>query len=355
MTLQAHSSVTLVLSPSSSSTGSANSSRGAGRAGVLPEVSAAARSVSYLGHTFVVPAGWHLVDLAENPTRCVRFDAHAVYFGNPSADQQCAAQSAAAVQGAVLVAPSSKAWTAGAFDNPVEQRISATLPGVQITASYGADRSAVLALLSAAKVPAPTVVAVSTSTAAVSSRIAANLAPVQGTVTPSTVAAMTQAYTGLGFDACAAPSTTQMDAWGGSPFGAVGVYIGGAERACAQPNLTASWVTAETTAGWRLLPLYVGPQIAYGTVTDAAAQGKSSADDAATQASALGIGQGAILYYDMEGGGYTALQTATAQAFVSAWTTELHALHYQAALYGSETGAVGAMVSSWGEIGRAHV
>jgi hypothetical protein len=168
---------------------------------------------------------------------------------------------------------------------------------------------------------------------------------------------MTQAFKGLGFDACTAPSSAQMSAWGGSPFGAVGVYIGGAERACSQPNLTASWVSAESSAGWRMLPLYVGPQIAYGDVTNAtaAAQGKACADDAAIQASSLGIGQGAVLYYDMEGGGYTSAQAATAQTFLAAWSAELHALHYRAAVYGNESGAVGALVSGWGTIAEPDV
>jgi Domain of unknown function (DUF1906) len=178
--------------------------------------------------------------------------------------------------------------------------------------------------------------------------IAANVTPIPGPVTPTIVATMTHSYTGLGFDACTAPSTDQMTAWGTSPFAAVGVYIGGAGRACTQPNLTASWVSAETSAGWHLIPLYVGPQTAFNTITNATAQGTSSAQDAATEASALGIGTGALLYYDMEGGNYTAAQTTTVQTFLSAWTTELHTLGYRAAVYGSETGAIGAAVSGWG-------
>ncbi len=317
------------------------------------------RSVSYLGHVFTVPAGWHLVDLAANASRCVRFDVHAVYFGSPSAAQRCTA-TGGAVRSAVLVAPSSAATKASAVDDAIDQRIKATLRGVQITASYayGTDRSSVVALLSAAGVPAPSVSSAAdpASTAVVAQRVAANLAPVQGRVTPGGVAVITQAYKGLGFDACTAPSTAQMRAWGGSPFGAVGVYIGGAERACTQPNLTASWVSAEASAGWRMLPLYVGPQIAYGDVTNAAAaQGKASADDAAIQASSLGIGQGAVLYYDMEGGDYTSAQTAAAQTFLGAWTAELHALHYRAAVYGNESGAVGALNAAWGTVTEPDV
>ena len=67
-------------------------------------------------------------------------------------------------------------------------------------------------------------------------------------------------FTGLGFDACTAPSSKTMAAWGASPYRAVGVYIGGVNRACSQPNLTASWVSAQTVAGWHLIPTYVGLQ-----------------------------------------------------------------------------------------------
>jgi hypothetical protein len=312
------------------------------------EISALARHVTYLGHNFTVPAGWHLVDLATDPTACVRFDAHAVYLGSPSTDQQCAAQGNTAVTGAVLIEPSPTARTTGATDDAVGQRISATLPGIAITASYGTDRSRVLALLSAAGVPTPTATNDTGTTAAVAAHIAASLTPISGPVNPAVVATMTHNFTGPGFDPCTTPSTTQMTAWGTSPFAAIGVYIGGAGRACAQPNLTATWISAETSAGWHLIPLYVGPQIAYNTITNATAQGTSSAQDAATQASALGIGTGALLYYDMEGGTYTAAQTTTAQAFLSAWTTQLHTLGYLSAVYGSETGAVGAAVSGWG-------
>ena len=314
-----------------------------------------APTVTYLGHRFTVPAGWRLVDLAADPTACVRFDIHAVYLGSPSASQQCTAQGDSAVTEAVVIKPSPTVKSASATDDPVQQRITVTLPGIAITASYGANRRSVLALLSADGVPAPAATSDTGSTATVTAHITANFTPVPGTVTPTGVATMTNDYTGLGFDACTAPSTDQMTAWATSPFAAIGVYIGGAGRACTQPNLTASWITTEAGAGWHLIPLYVGPQIAYNTITDPTAQGTSSAQDAATQASSLGIGTGALLYYDMEGGDYTAAQTSTAQAFLSAWTTELHTLGYRAAVYGSETGAVGAVDSGWGTMTEPNV
>ncbi len=51
-----------------------------------------------------------------------------------------------------------------------------------------------------------------------------------------------------------------MAAWASSPYRAVGVYIGGVNRACSQPNLTSSWVATQTEAGWHLIPTYVGLQ-----------------------------------------------------------------------------------------------
>src|SRR5262249_43726610 len=52
-----------------------------------------------------------------------------------------------------------------------------------------------------------------------------------------------ETFTGYGFDACSAPSSRSMRAWReSSSFEAVGVYIGGRNRGCSQPNLTATWV-----------------------------------------------------------------------------------------------------------------
>jgi len=49
------------------------------------------------------------------------------------------------------------------------------------------------------------------------------------------------AFNGKGFDTCAAPSSSQMQAWWtNTPWSWVGVYVGGASRGCSQPNLTAA-------------------------------------------------------------------------------------------------------------------
>ncbi len=56
-------------------------------------------------------------------------------------------------------------------------------------------------------------------------------------------------FTGYAFDACKAPTTASLQAWAASPYRALGIYIGGANRACAQPNLTPQWVLDTTALG----------------------------------------------------------------------------------------------------------
>src|SRR6478672_11762779 len=104
-------------------------------------------------------------------------------------------------------------------------------------------------------------------------------------------------FTGYAFDACKAPTTASLQAWSASPYRALGIYIGGTNRACAQPNLTPQWVQDTSALGWSLLPLYVGlqaPCISQSglakistTQATAAQQGRSAADDAAGGAQAL--------------------------------------------------------------------
>ena len=65
---------------------------------------------------------------------------------------------------------------------------------------------------------------------------------------------------GSGFDACTAPSTDTMQSWLQSPYRFVGVYIGGRNTACNQPNLTADWVNTVHSWGYGLIPTYVGLQ-----------------------------------------------------------------------------------------------
>jgi hypothetical protein len=130
-----------------------------------------------------------------------------------------------------------------------------------------------------------------------------------------------------------------MRAWRrSSPYRAVGIYIGGADRACDQRNLTSWWVRAQAAAGWRFIPLYAGPQAAYGELTSPDSQGIRAAADAVTQAERLGFGPRTPLYYDMEA--YPAGQRGAALAFLSAWTRGLHRLGFVSGVYSSSQSGI---------------
>ncbi len=49
------------------------------------------KTVRYAGYTIRVPASWPVYRLDRDPGRCVRYDQHAVYLGQPGASQQCPA------------------------------------------------------------------------------------------------------------------------------------------------------------------------------------------------------------------------------------------------------------------------
>jgi hypothetical protein len=155
-------------------------------------------------------------------------------------------------------------------------------------------------------------------------------------------------FTGLGFDACAAPSSRSMAAWGSSPYRAVGVYIGGINRACSQPNLTATWVAAQTEADWHLIPTYVGLQAptsacsscAKLSASGATVQGAAAAEDAVEEAAVLGMGPGSPIYNDMEAYTQTSSATAATLAFLEAWTQKLHALGYLSGVYSSSSSGI---------------
>jgi hypothetical protein len=160
-------------------------------------------------------------------------------------------------------------------------------------------------------------------------------------------------YTGYGFDTCGAPSLEAMDAWLESPYRAVGIYLGGSNRACPDGNLTPAWVNSVRAMGWNLLPLWVGPQSACVSQKglslissgSAGSQGKAAADKAAARAAYFGIEAGNPIYYDMEGYKATASCTLAVQRFVVAWVKELHVKGYSAGVYGSAASTIRDMVS----------
>ncbi len=270
----------------------------AGWAGSVAPVQASAGVVHFGDQRVEVPSSWPVYRLGEHPRMCVRLDRRAVYLGRPGTNQRCPAE-VLGRRRAILVEPRSAA------------------------------RSSRSALPSPAR------------------RIA-------------TASAGNGVFTGLGFDACTAPSSRSMSAWGSSPYRAIGVYIGGLNRGCSQPNLTASWVSAQTAGGWHLIPTYVGLQAptsscsscAKLSASQATAQGVASAVDAVEQAGAVAMGPGSPIYFDMESYTRTSSASAATLAFLEAWTEKLHSLGYVSGVYSSGASGIADLV---GQIGSGYV
>ena len=110
----------------------------------------------------------------------------------------------------------------------------------------------------------------------------------------SSGASKASAFEGYAFDACNAPKLDTLNAWLASPYRALGIYVGGANRACSNPQLSPTWTAGAVATGWSLIPLYVGLQapcigrsdVAKISPTLAASQGTAAADDAANDSNA---------------------------------------------------------------------
>ncbi len=339
---------------------------------------ATSKVVRYHGYRLVVPASWPVYDLAGDPTVCVRFDRHAVYLGQPSVRQSCPAHAVGRTE-AILVTPlaahgaaargAGARGAAGPALPPVRdpgaqpQRGSSTelaVPsaGVLVTATWAGDPSVVARALGVRSLrsadqtgPAAAPKGARTARAhPAAARAHANAARAH-----ATHRAGDAIYTGLGFDVCSTPSSSTMSAWSSSPYRAIGFYIGGANEACAQPNLNSTWVQQESAAGWALLPIYVGLQAPSNgcgcagiTPSQASAQGTAAADDAVTQAQAVGLGLGNPIYDDMEAYTRNSTNTTAVLAFLSAWTTELHARGYVSGIYSSAVSGITDLVNEVG-------
>lgn len=257
-----------------------------------PASASGKRTVHFDGRTLQVPTTWPVYRLAEHPRMCVRLDRKAVYLGAPSPRQDCPAEAIGRRQ-AILVEPRGGAG-------------GSALPMASARAKTAARSGAV--------------------------------------------------FTGLGFDACSAPSARSMNAWLSSPYRAVGVYIGGVNRACSQPNLTPEWVAAQTAAGWHLIPTYVGLQAptsacsscAKLSASRATAQGVEAAVDAVEEAAAVAMGPGSPIYFDMESYSRTSSATAATLAFLEAWTKKLHELGYVSGVYSSSSSGIADLAGQFG-------
>jgi hypothetical protein len=306
---------------------------------------------------FRVPVKWPVIDLASSPTACIRFDVSAVYLGRQDRQSDCPA---------LLVGRTNAMYVEPLDAQSVEQarfpKASTAINGQTAYRGIGTETGGSLV----AAFPRLGVLAtVSFGTdKAQSERVLASFDHVRGTPllsrtslpkaprTPSQPAAPPTShrnapmgtgsiYTGEGFDTCAAPTTSSMSAWLASPMRSIGVYIGGINRGCAQPNLTSSWVVTVEGQGWNLVPIYVGLQapcsgFANRIITSqAASEGVAAADDAATQAALIGLASGDPIYFDMES--YDDSNTSCVQGvedFISAWVGELHVKGFVAGMYG---------------------
>lgn len=176
----------------------------------------------------------------------------------------------------------------------------------------------------------------------------------------------THGFTGYAFDARCAPTQEQMDSWlTSSPFWGAGIYIGGSMASCrptagdpGQPHLDATWVARQRAGGWRLLPIWVGPQASchtlYGDLIDpdpagayaaADARGRAEAAAAVGRARELGLPSGSTLWYDLEGGFDVANEDCRRSAlrFLSGWTLALHDLGYRSGVYSSISAGIHAL------------
>lgn len=157
------------------------------------------------------------------------------------------------------------------------------------------------------------------------------------------------AWSGHAFDACRAPSQRTMDRWRtASPFTGVGIYLGGIHRACEQRHLTPGWVRRQLRAGWKLLPIWVGPQASCtgydhrivskpgpaGRYHAARVDGARQARRAAATARSLRIPRGEVIFYDLEGFDTRNQRCRwSSLAFIEAWTNQIHERGYRSGVY----------------------
>jgi hypothetical protein len=149
-----------------------------------------------------------------------------------------------------------------------------------------------------------------------------------------------------GFDTCAAPSLTTMKAWR-ADYAAVGIYIGGANSACAQADLSASWVKSTAALGYGMLPTYVGPQApcwdgrgALISAGSAAAEGTAAGADAVKDAQAYGLSTGSPIYDDMEAYVGSASCKTAVLTFLGAWDKQVAAAGYVSGVYSSQDSGI---------------
>lgn len=347
----------------------ATAPRGTATASTSPSTAAAAtavlrhggRVVVYAGLAVTVPASWPVYDLAAHPATCVRWDRHAVYLGTPGADQACPAHlvgrteavlvtpaatmpaGAAARSGAPTVAAAAGSVPATAVSTAAHQiGIAVTGTGAALTVTWGADPVLARAVAAGVTRRPSTGTAGTASTGTTATRGVTTLGSAVPLYPLGRTSTMLQ---GLAFDTCATPSVAAMQAWRRSSYRGVGVYIGGANRACGDGNLSASWLGSVVAhQGWKVLPIYVGLQAPCSSSVFARTsedpgtayrQGVAGAADAVAEARSFGLLPGSAVYDDMEGYGGSGRCSAGVLSYLSGWTSGLHGAGYSAGVYSS--------------------
>ncbi|HEV7562650.1 MAG TPA: glycoside hydrolase domain-containing protein, partial [Solirubrobacterales bacterium] len=88
------------------------------------------------------------------------------------------------------------------------------------------------------------------------------------------------------------------------------------------------------------------------SAAQATAQGAEAAADAVADASAVAMGPGSPIYFDMESYSRTTSATAATLAFLEAWTKKLHSLGYVSGVYSSSSSGIADLA---GQIGTGYV
>lgn len=318
------------------------------------------KRVAYDGLVLRVPKDWAVHDLDADPSTCVRLDRPAVYLGTPGAAQDCPARLVGRAE-TISVRPADDEPIPTLSDSVPRTITPGTAPtlessgaesgeatfgvsgtGLAISASFGSAPEVIEAVLETASYhgpvrETPSVVPFGSLLEgfATSTRI-----PSGGTGTR---------VVGRGFDTCAAPSVSTMDAWRRSSYETVGIYIGGVNRACPDGNLSARWTRTVAKQGWSMLPIYVGRQAPCAFQDDlgsirsrnVGAQGRAAAEDAAKRARAFGLRRGSAIFFDMEGYNDTNSRcNKIVLTFLSAWTWRIHQLGYLSGVYSSASSGI---------------
>ncbi|UNO41738.1 glycoside hydrolase domain-containing protein [Streptomyces sp. MST-110588] len=314
-------------------------------------------TVTYRGLRLTVPQGWRVVDLEKDPEACLRLDKPTLYLGHAGGQSRCTGRAVAERADTLHLEPATGApWRA---DIPTVNVSSGTdLPDSRNGAPsnevrYALKQAGLLATVSYAAKPDAVERVVEKAEILPTARPAAPQRPVAPPRSAAAAASFVPgAYRGAGFDACTAPTQSQMNTWrASSPYRAVGIYIGGAKRACAQPQLSAEWVRAQAAAGWHQMPIWVDKQPEK-TLPDvpsqAAALGRKGADDAVATARNLGFDPGTVIYSDIEHYNNRSRWDKPVLSYLDAWTERVHQLGYRSGAYVHALSGIKALSANYG-------